>query len=161
MCQRISEFLTEYMNENGGHPGYWLATDNYSDAPVKDPKITGTGTTPPVPHNFKSAFIGKSLEDIVGWLNQKPPEVDLNSYLFAVLDKGALGADKTVVICKTGTDDLHDREPIACLRYDSQMSSLFLNGGPPEQWYTDEPAEIKYGEASPTSKRYDLRKRES
>ncbi len=40
--------------DDSGTKPLWLATDDYNDAPVKDPKYASEGTTAPVSKDFKS-----------------------------------------------------------------------------------------------------------
>jgi len=44
-------------------PDFWLATDNYSDAPEKRERHVNLGTEPPMPDDYTSQFIGMKVED--------------------------------------------------------------------------------------------------
>ena len=102
-----------------------------------------------VPDDFDSPFVGSKLEDLAEWLRNKPDILDLDPHHFAVLDAGAQGWPKSIVLCKIGDRELNGGK-VDCMRYraDFAGSSLFsLNIG---EWENRNPdgkksAKIDYG----------------
>lgn len=92
----------------------WLASDDYSDVPKKVQGVATKGTKPPISSSYKSPWVGKKVEDVAGWLKNKPEEADIDINFFAVLDKSAMKGE--VVICRIGGPELKDMEKLHLLR---------------------------------------------
>ena len=123
--QTINKILRE-AESAVGTADFWLAADNYEDAPHKRPKHTNLGTSPPIDENFRSPWIGKKVENCVNWLQQKPDTVDLDVHHFAVLDRQA-AVDGIVVTCKIGDRHLEGIE-LKFLRKPAVEASAWLVG---------------------------------
>ncbi|KAL8825987.1 MAG: hypothetical protein Q9170_007583 [Blastenia crenularia] len=105
---------------------WYLAKPDYRSAPHRKPDGPGVpGTAAPIEPSFSSAFVGKSLEDVVQWLTRKPKDVSVDSRFFGVLDKKAV--DGKVAICR-----INDMEPQAevawCILKKVEESTLYLGG---------------------------------
>ncbi|KAK7413933.1 hypothetical protein QQX98_007201 [Neonectria punicea] len=78
----------------------YVATDSYSDAPKRLENQYPEGTKAPLENSdFRSPFIGKSLESCAEWLKNAPDEVALNREYFTAVDQFSR-ADDTVLICR-------------------------------------------------------------
>ena len=114
-------------------PSFWLATDNYEDAPKKKPYWRSEGTIPPIPKDFTSPWIGRNIRELVQWLKDEPEETDLNGRHFAVLDKGARDESPTVVCCRFG--DLHAQGDKLYLVRESSVGAVeHLVGAASDTW---------------------------
>ncbi|KAI1244684.1 hypothetical protein MGN70_014561 [Eutypa lata] len=98
----------EYLNDalarayKGNFEAAWeqyLATDNYQDAPRRVKNAYPEGTKAPIPANFSSPFVGKTLEDCAKWLQEAPDDVALNREYFTAVDNSSR-EDDTIQICR-------------------------------------------------------------
>lgn len=106
---------------------FWLTSEKYADAPKKRLNQGGQdGTIPPIQESFKSGFVGKKVEDVAKWLQEKPDDVDLDSHHFAILDRRTEN-DGTIVICRIGNKDLEGDE-LDYTRLEANLASLHLGG---------------------------------
>ena len=110
----------------------WLASEKYENAPQKETRRVHEGTRSPIDESFKSAFIGKTIEDAAEWLKNKPDGVDLEAHHFAILD-GCAERDGSVVVCKIGDKDLNGSE-LDYSRYSARGASNFLRGMEYGEW---------------------------
>jgi hypothetical protein len=111
---------------------FWLATNDYSNAPRKVPSVATQGTEPPIPASFESVFRGKKVEEVVEWLRNKPKEAAIDGNFFAVLDKTATNGK--VVIGRVGGYDLEDMENVEFMRFDAEFAALMLYSVQPGRW---------------------------
>jgi hypothetical protein len=128
---------------------YWLATDDYSDAPRKSPSNVNDGTEPPISKDFVSPWIDCKMEDIIRWLQAKPEDAGFNSRFFAVLDAGSKDDPATVVVCRIG-DAEGEGDKMFSFRFPRVRAVEHLAGAPQDMWdeltrYGHGDAEIRYG----------------
>ncbi|EMR71282.1 hypothetical protein UCREL1_1676 [Eutypa lata UCREL1] len=98
------EFLNDALTRayKGNFEAAWeqyLATDNYQDAPRRVKNAYPEGTKAPIPANFSSPFVGKTLEDCAKWLQEAPDDVALNREYFTAVDNSSR-EDDTIQICR-------------------------------------------------------------
>ncbi len=106
---------------------FWLASQDYNDAPKKRPNVVNNGTPTPIADNFKSPWVGKPVEDLLKWLQAKPVEADLNFWHFAILDQGAKAKEPTIVVGRVGNHAL-EGDHIYLLRHEASYAATFLIG---------------------------------
>jgi hypothetical protein len=129
---------------------YWLATDDYSDAPRKKPNNLEDCTKSPIAKDFTSPWIGHGIEDIARWLQATPEDCGFNSRFFAVLDAGAKDDPATVVVCRIG-DSGGEGSKIFSFRFPRVRAVEHIFGAPQDTWdehtrYGHGDAEIRYGD---------------
>ncbi|KAI4210762.1 MAG: hypothetical protein LQ351_006438 [Letrouitia transgressa] len=106
---------------------FYLAVEGYSLAPQKKAGSPQSGTKAPVDRNFKSPFVGRSLDAIAEWVKQKPGKVDLEPKFFGLLDKKA--GDGKIVLCRIGEDD-----KVTCVLDEAETALLELEGMEGGRW---------------------------
>jgi hypothetical protein len=96
----INEALRMDMEEQG-EPLLWLA-DTYDTIPDYDPASPGAqGTLGPVDSNWRSPFIGSSVEEVASFIRATPkPTKPLSKLFFAVLQKERFEQSKQILIYK-------------------------------------------------------------
>lgn len=70
--------------------------------------------------------MGKKVEEVAKWLQEKPDDVDLDSHHFAILDRRT-EKDGTIVICRIGNKDL-EGDQLDYTRLEANSASLHLDG---------------------------------
>lgn len=105
---------------------YTLAPEKYEDAPQrKDQHFEGQ--KPPVPSDYKSPFLGKTVEDVAKWMRKKPESVNFDDHHFVLLDKRA-EKDGTVIVCRIGGMLLDEPEDLDYMRKSAFEASAMLQG---------------------------------
>jgi hypothetical protein len=96
----INEVL-RLSTEEEGEPLLWLA-DTYDTIPDYNPTSPGAqGTLSPIDSNWRSPFIGSSVEEVAAFISATPkPPKPLNKLFFAVLQKERFEQSKQILIYK-------------------------------------------------------------
>jgi len=144
--------INETLGATSGSYGltYWLATEDYSDAPKKKSSNVHDCTKPPIPKDYRSPWIGGKIDDIIQWLQAKPDDTGFNPRFFAVLDNGSKDDSPTVVVCRIGNMDSQG-DKVFAFRYERVRAVEHLTGAPQDVWdeltrYGHGDAEINYGD---------------
>lgn len=98
-------------HEGDPTPGwsFWVATKSYDDmpAPPQHDKPDEEGTEPPLPDNWSSPWIGKTIEECAKWLQEMPTYDGEQYYLdtsvrreyFVAMDEFSM-EDDTMLVCR-------------------------------------------------------------
>ena len=108
--------------------GLWLA-DTYEGLPDFQVGARPESTSPPIDSDWKSPFIGKSIEDAANFVRNTPkPPKPLNRTWFAVLQKELFKESRELLICKIlpvgGESDLEENEEDATEEFRKSGMSL-------------------------------------
>ncbi|KAF2113500.1 hypothetical protein BDV96DRAFT_661639 [Lophiotrema nucula] len=140
--EKVDELLEEARKGGGDVHCFWLAKENYDDAPKRETGKAHEGDAPPISRDYTSPFIGKKVEDVADWLRNKPDSTDLDLHHFAILDKTA--QDGKIVICRIGGPKLKDQSDLDFMRLSALDGTQFLRGISAGMW---EEAKEDYGKA--------------
>ncbi|CAG8952868.1 hypothetical protein HYFRA_00007582 [Hymenoscyphus fraxineus] len=129
---QINQILqTSYSGASLGSWNLWLAT-SYTNAPRKQGDQYTDGTKPPVPKDWNSPFLGKSIPDAVEFMEGLPDESTVDWHHFVIVGEDYLKSG-IVNLCRIGDEELKGKE-VDVLPCSVEHASLTLMGLEPHGW---------------------------
>ncbi|CAI6302108.1 unnamed protein product [Periconia digitata] len=121
---------------------FWLASDTFPTAPRRIQKDGTTffenATKPPIPKDWTSPFIGKTVEDVASFLKTVPRDLCVDWHHFAVL--GEEYKEKGLVaLYRIGDEDLvgSNLEKLSCSVAGSTLALSSLEKHVWDEWRVD------------------------